>query len=86
MVTLQVNQAKPPVLWVPLPVIYPNPLGLLQLDALTLVPGKFAYNPPAGTVLSVGQHTLSAVFTPKDTADFQTITVQAVVDVIKLKH
>ncbi len=85
-VSLQVNQAKPIVLCVPLPLIYPNALGPFQLDASPLVPGSFAYNPSAGTVLSVGQHTLSAVFTPKDATDFQTVTVKAVVEVIKPKH
>jgi len=84
-VTLQVNQAKPLVLWIPLPLVYGAPLGPLQLDALSLPPGTFVYTPPAGTILPAGQQKLSSVFTPKDTTDFQTITVTATVDVVK-KH
>lgn len=84
-VTLQVNQAKPPILWVPLPLVYGTPLGVLQLDALTLVPGTFVYTPPAGTILQPGEHTLSAVFTPKDTTDFEKVTITAVVAVVKGK-
>ena len=83
MVTLQVNQATPPVLWVPVPIVYGTPLGQLQLDALTEVPGTFVYTPPAGTVLHAGNQTLSATFTPKDTTDFQTITVHATLIVLK---
>lgn len=82
-VTLQVNQAKPIVLWIPLPLFSGSPLGPLQLDAIPLVPGTFSYNPPAGTILSTGTHTLSATFTPKDTTDFQTIALQAPVEVLK---
>lgn len=84
-VKLQVNQAKPLVLWIPLPLVYGTPLGPLQLDALSLPPGTFVYTPPAGTILPPGLQKLSAVFTPKDTTDFQTITVTATVDVVK-KH
>jgi hypothetical protein len=82
-VTLQVNQARPQVPWVPIPITYGTPLGPLQLDALTIVPGKFAYTPPAGTILGAGNHTLSAVFTPKDATDFETINVQATLVVLK---
>ncbi len=82
-VSLQVNQAMPPVLWIPVPIAYGTSLGDLQLDALTAVPGKFVYTPAAGTILHPGNQPLSAVFTPKDTADFQTITVHATLIVVK---
>jgi hypothetical protein len=52
----------------------------------SLVPGTFKYTPPAGTILPSGPQKLSAVFTPKDTTDFQTITVTATVEVVKPKH
>ena len=45
------------------------------------VPGTFAFDPPAGTVLQPGTHTLSATFTPASTADYVTgsVTTQLVV-------
>jgi hypothetical protein len=66
-----------------LPVItWPNPpavtygaaLGPSQLNATANVPGVFAYNPPAGTVLNSGACTLSALFTPNDTVDYSSVT------------
>lgn len=82
-VTLQVNTANPPVLWIPVPITYGTQLGDLQLDALTAVPGKFVYTPAAGTILHPGNQTLSATFTPKDTADFNSITIHATLIVVK---
>ena len=82
-VTLQVNRATPIVLWIPVPIVYGTPLGQFQLDALTLVPGTFTYTPPAGTILGAGEQKLTAVFTPKDTIDFQTINVQGTLLVFK---
>jgi len=82
-VIIQVNQAVPPVVWVPIPTVYGIPLGPLQLDALTPVPGTFVYNPPAGTILHAGNQTLSATFTPNDTTDYETINVQATLVVLK---
>lgn len=82
-VTLTVNKATPIVLWLPLPIVYGTGLGPLQLDALTLVPGKFSYTPGAGTILPAGSQKLSAVFTPTDTADFNSITVNTILVVLK---
>ena len=82
-VTLQVNQATPVVLWVPIPIVYGTPLGPLQLDALPSVPGKFTYTPAAGTVLHAGNQPLSATFTPNDATDYKTITVSATLIVLK---
>ena len=36
------------------------------------VAGSFTYTPPAGTVLTVGSHTLSTTFVPTDTTDYTT--------------
>ncbi len=82
-VTLTVNKATPAILWVPFPITYGTPLGPLQLDAVTLVPGKFVYTPAAGAVLPAGQQTLSATFTPNDSTDFLTVTPQATLLVLK---
>lgn len=53
-----------------------TPLSSVQLNATANVPGSFVYNPPAGTVLSAGVNTLSATFTPRDTNNYSTVTVQ----------
>ena len=50
------------------------PLGSTQLNAKASVPGAFAYNPSAGTVLAAGTHTLMATFTPADAAAYTTAT------------
>ena len=70
----------PPTLsWAtPAAITFPTPLSGAQLDATATdpgtgnpVPGTFAYNPPAGTVLNCGLgQTLSATFTPTDTVDY----------------
>jgi Bacterial Ig-like domain (group 3) len=70
-VTLVVNQATPTITWANPPAItYGTPLSLKQLNATASVPGTFNYTPAAGTVLSAGSQTLSAVFTPSDTVDY----------------
>jgi len=38
------------------------------------VPGTFAYTPPLGSTLTIGQQTISTTFTPKDTTDYTTAT------------
>jgi hypothetical protein len=43
-----------------------------QLNATANVPGTFAYAPPAGTVLAVGNQTLSTTFTPTDGGNYTT--------------
>lgn len=58
-------------------------LGGTQLNASAPVNGSFVYNPPSGTVLSAGMHTLNVTFTPDDPSDYTistdsvTINVQA---------
>jgi hypothetical protein len=54
----------------PAPIPYGTPLGPQQLNATTIASGSYAYNPPAGTVLSPGTHTLSVTFTPKDPTQY----------------
>ena len=69
-----VHQATPTITWpTPAPITYGTALGATQLDATSSVPGAFAYSPPAGTVLGAGTQTLSATFTPTDTADYTTV-------------
>jgi hypothetical protein len=67
----QVNQAVPVITWAnPADIVFGTPLGATQLNATTNVPGTFAYNPDAPTILSVGTHTLHVDFTPADTTNY----------------
>jgi N-acetylneuraminic acid mutarotase len=78
--TLVVNQATPIITWpTPAAIAYGTALSATQLDATAsfngaIVPGTFVYSPVAGSVLTVGQHTLSVTFTPTDTTDYTTAT------------
>jgi hexosaminidase len=63
------------VMWTnPASISYGTALGGGQLNASANVPGNFVYTPPAGTVLDVGAYTLTAVFTPNDTTNYQSAT------------
>jgi sugar lactone lactonase YvrE len=74
-VTLTVNKATPPIIWAtPAPITYGTALGGTQLNVSSTVAGSFSFSPAAGTVLSVGQQTLTATFTPTDTTDYTTAT------------
>jgi hypothetical protein len=60
----------------PANIVYGTALDSTQLNATATDPqgstvdGTFTYNPPAGTVLPAGTHTLSVSFTPDDTTCF----------------
>jgi hypothetical protein len=88
----QVNGAPvaPTLTWVlPATIPFGTPLGETELDAVAtgtggaVVPGTYLYTPTTGTLLGLGAHALSVVFTPTDTADYtvasatQTVTVVA---------
>jgi sugar lactone lactonase YvrE len=54
----------------PAPIASGTPLGPQQLDAVvTAAPGSYSYDPPVGTVLGAGTHTLSVTFTPGDASN-----------------
>ncbi len=82
--TLTINKANPPLNWVtPANITYGTPLGPLQLDPTSGgVTGTFVFNPPAGIVLPVGSHNLSATFTPSDTTDYNQLTIITTVVVV----
>ena len=80
-VTLVVNKATPVVTWpTPAGIAQGTALSATQLDAVATgvsgaaLPGTFAYTPAAGTVLAAGAQTLSVLFTPTDTVDYNTAT------------
>jgi Flp pilus assembly CpaE family ATPase len=83
-VLLTVTKAEPRVTWpTPAPVVYGTPLGAAQLNATASVPGRFVYTPTAGEVLSVGIQTLTATFTPADTAGCTTVETRVPFTVTK---
>jgi len=83
-VPVTVTQTVPTISWpAPQAIQYGTALSATQLNASASVPGSFTYKPAAGTVLPVGQTTVTAVFAPTDSFDYsgtmatQTITVIA---------
>jgi len=69
-----------PITWAtPAPILPGTPLSATQLDATVPagIAGTFTYSPAAGTVLSVGSHTLQVTFTPTITGLYipNTVTV-----------
>jgi hypothetical protein len=71
-VNLTVNQATPAITWsTPAAITYGAALSATQLDASSTVAGSFAYSAAVETVLGAGSHTLTAIFTPADTADYK---------------
>lgn len=68
--TLTIKPATPIIRWLPGPISVGMPLTSAQLNATALgvggvaLMGSYVYNPPAGTRLKAGYHTLSVQFTP----------------------
>jgi hypothetical protein len=58
----------------PTPIIYGTALSTNQLNATADVPGSFTYSPTNGSVLNAGTNTLSVIFTPTDTVDYNSVT------------
>ncbi len=86
-VTLIVKgKVKPQILWFnPTPIINPTPLGGGQLNALANVPGKYSYNPPAGTILAPGKHPLNVKFTPDNREDNEDMESNVTIEVLEKK-
>ncbi|MEI6819302.1 MAG: MBG domain-containing protein [Verrucomicrobiota bacterium] len=73
--TFTITKATPAITWAaPASIAYGTGLSATQHNASTSVAGNFAYTPATGTVLSAGARTLQAVFTPTDTANYNTPT------------
>ncbi len=74
-VSLAVGQATPTITWAtPTAITYGTALSTTQLNATSSVAGAFAYSPAAGTVLTAGAYTLTATFSPTDTANYSGAT------------
>jgi Flp pilus assembly CpaE family ATPase len=83
-VSLVVEKAAPAVTWPePASINEGAPLDTAQLNATALVPGTFVYEPAAGETLPAGRHTLSATFTPRDTANYNPTQVSVSLEVTK---
>jgi hypothetical protein len=82
---LTVEKATPAVIWNnPADIVYGTALDSTQLNAVASVPGSFVYTPAAGTVLNAGNNqTLSAAFTPADTANYNTVLKEVSINVLK---
>ena len=85
---LTVNKATPTLAWAtPAAITASTALGGTQLDATATgvaanaLAGTFVYTPAAGTLLSVGAHVLSTIFTPSDTVDYTTASAQVTIQV-----
>ncbi len=76
--------ATPTVTWAkPADIVYGTALGNTELNATASVPGSFSYTPAPGTVLNPGQaQTLSVVFTPADTANYESVTTTVAINVL----
>lgn len=83
-VPLQVDRATPVVAWSnPEPVSYGVKLSARQLNATASVPGRFDYSPWIGAVLAAGTHTLSATFTPTDSANYTAVRATVSLEVAR---
>ena len=82
-VLINVTQATPAITWKnPTDLVYGTKLSSSQLNAISSVSGICSYNPPLGTVLSVGTHTLTTSFKPTDTIDYTTASATASINAI----
>jgi Flp pilus assembly CpaE family ATPase len=83
-ISIVVTKATPVLSWPkPAAMIYGTTLDDAQLNASARVPGRFDYAPAPGEVLPPGKHTLSVVFTPADSANYE--SAQATVQVTVAK-
>jgi len=77
-------KAKPSLTWSTPPAIaFGTALGASQLNATANIAGNLTYTLPAGTVLPVGNHTLSAIFTPTDSGNYTTASANVTVRVTR---
>ena len=83
-ISMAVTRPMPTIRWSePAPLVYGVELSTAQLNATASVPGTFAYEPAIGDVLTVGNHTLSATFTPTHTEDYTVAQAEVLLSVVK---
>jgi len=82
--SIVVQKADPTGSWTPpAPITYGTPLSATQLNGTADIPGTIVYDPPAGTILTAGTHTLTATFTPNDSANYNTKSGAVSITVLK---
>lgn len=82
--SLTVTPATPVITWAnPANIVTTVLLGAAQLNATAPIPGTFAYSPGAGTLLPVGTHTLSVLFTPADNVNYTTASKSVTISVLQ---
>jgi 6-phosphogluconolactonase (cycloisomerase 2 family) len=78
------QKVAPTITWSqPAAITYGTPLDGTELEAQASVPGSFAYSPAASTVLDAGSQTLTANFTPTDTAHYTSASATVTLTVNK---
>jgi len=85
-VVINVVKATPSITWNsnPADIVYGTPLSGTQLNATSPVAGTFVYTPASGTVLNAGNgQTLHVDFTPTDTANYNTASMDILINVLK---
>ena len=83
-VEIFVAKANPEIVWNnPTDIVYGAPIADSMLNATANVLGNFEFTPAAGAILNAGTQELSAVFTPTDTANFNTISAAVEIFVAK---
>ena len=72
----------PVITWpTPSAISYGTALSGTQLNATASAPGTFSYSPAAGSLLSAGPQTITATFTPMDTANYAVATASVTLKV-----
>ena len=80
--TLVIRKATPFVAWnIPLNLLSTQVLNDTYLNALSNVAGSFKYSVNKGDKLTAGKQTLSVVFTPQDTKNYESVTLEREVNV-----
>ena len=83
-VDIFVAKADPEIVWNnPTDIVYGAPIADSMLNATANVLGNFEFTPAAGAILNAGTQELSAVFTPTDTANFNTTSAAVEIFVAK---
>ncbi|MEM9281312.1 MAG: putative Ig domain-containing protein [Verrucomicrobiota bacterium] len=81
---IEIDKITPSADWpAPASITYGTILNTAQLNATANVAGTFTYSPGTGTVLPYGvNQALSATFTPTDTEQYHSLSLQNSIDVI----
>ena len=81
---ITVFRAHPQIVWAPpASIVFGTALSATQLSATANTAGTFVYNHQVGAVLSAGQWTLSATFTPDDWANYYNESISVPLTVVK---